>query len=179
MDPSKAPDEDQIFLRITRTYLDPLYRMANTLVGWARSGATGGEGQGEMLRLGLAALATLALACLMWRLLVAGSWGRRIWGFLVFLITGGGEFFNGFSRNFVVWQETYPDRTCCSAAAFAVQGRRPTMEDRFSVVKIDHQEGGSSSSGAVRLFAVMDGHGGEVRVPDTTLQYSIRLQCIF
>lgn len=41
-------------------------------------------------------------------------------------------------------------------AAYAVQGRRPRMEDRF-VVNEDINKTG------VSLFAVFDGHGGEVR----------------
>jgi hypothetical protein len=41
-------------------------------------------------------------------------------------------------------------------AAYAVQGRRPRMEDRF-VVNEDINKTG------VSLFAVFDGHGGEVK----------------
>jgi protein phosphatase 1L len=41
-------------------------------------------------------------------------------------------------------------------AAYAVQGRRPRMEDRF-VVNADINKTG------VSLFAVFDGHGGEVK----------------
>lgn len=42
------------------------------------------------------------------------------------------------------------------SACFAVQGRRPKMEDRFTLVE---KLGGTP----LHLFAVYDGHGGEVR----------------
>lgn len=44
-----------------------------------------------------------------------------------------------------------------SVAAFAVQGRRPRMEDRFVVNE-------NINSTGVSLFAVFDGHGGEVSI---------------
>lgn len=42
-----------------------------------------------------------------------------------------------------------------SVAAYAVQGRRPRMEDRFVVNQ-------NINSTGVSLFAIFDGHGGEV-----------------
>lgn len=42
------------------------------------------------------------------------------------------------------------------SACFAVQGRRPKMEDRFTLIE---KLGGTP----LHLFAVYDGHGGEVR----------------
>lgn len=43
-----------------------------------------------------------------------------------------------------------------SVAAYAVQGRRPRMEDRFVINENINGTG-------VSLFAIFDGHGGEVR----------------
>lgn len=42
------------------------------------------------------------------------------------------------------------------AAVFAIQGRRPHMEDRFVLAE-------NFGNSGVSLFAVFDGHGGEVR----------------
>ena len=43
-----------------------------------------------------------------------------------------------------------------NVGVYAIQGRRPHMEDRFNVVS-DHDNSGTS------VFGVFDGHGGEVR----------------
>jgi len=54
-----------------------------------------------------------------------------------------------FSKDGTVWEHC-KDGT----AVFAIQGRRPKMEDRFSVVE---KVGGTNA----KLYAVFDGHGGE------------------
>lgn len=43
------------------------------------------------------------------------------------------------------------------AAAYALQGRRPHMEDRFNIVSDIEQTG-------ISLFGIFDGHGGEVNI---------------
>lgn len=43
------------------------------------------------------------------------------------------------------------------SACFALQGRRPKMEDRFTLVE-------KLGSTPLHLFAIYDGHGGEVRM---------------
>ena len=47
------------------------------------------------------------------------------------------------------------------AAVFALKGRRQTMEDRFALVQIPVPH--LPNENIVRLFCVMDGHGGQVR----------------
>ena len=49
------------------------------------------------------------------------------------------------------------------AAVFALKGRRQTMEDRFALVQIPVPH--LPNENIVRLFCVMDGHGGQVRKP--------------
>ena len=44
-----------------------------------------------------------------------------------------------------------------TSACFALQGRRPKMEDRFTLVE-------KLGSTPLNLFAIYDGHGGEVRM---------------
>ena len=42
------------------------------------------------------------------------------------------------------------------AAVYAIQGRRPHMEDRFNIVnKLEHTN--------TSIYGIFDGHGGEVR----------------
>lgn len=52
------------------------------------------------------------------------------------------------------------------AAAYALQGRRPHMEDRFNIVSDLEQTG-------IYLFGIFDGHGGEVYI------LSIQVQRLF
>lgn len=62
------------------------------------------------------------------------------------------------------------EQKAADAAVFAIKGRRPTMEDRFDMVQIpvphlpDHP--------IVRLFLILDGHGGQVRARAHTGQRS-------
>ena len=66
------------------------------------------------------------------------------------------------------WLLKYSDQEeCCGknlnyAGAFTIKGRRPSMEDRFAMVEIpilpDEVDGS-----VVRIFSVLDGHGGQVR----------------
>ena len=52
---------------------------------------------------------------------------------------------------------------CC---VYALKGRRPKMEDRFSVI-VDKESG-------ISLFGVFDGHGGEVNVDNLFLFSDIK-----
>lgn len=45
-------------------------------------------------------------------------------------------------------------------AVYAIQGRRPSMEDRFQYKK--------SLNGDVQLYGVFDGHGGSVSITSST-----------
>lgn len=56
-----------------------------------------------------------------------------------------------------------------NVAVFAIQGRRPSMEDRFVVSENIKDTG-------VSLFAIFDGHGGEVRQLQHQSKYSIKLK---
>ena len=66
------------------------------------------------------------------------------------------------------WLLKYSDQEeCCGqnlnyAGAFTIKGRRPSMEDRFAMVEIPILPDGVDGS-VVRLFSVLDGHGGQVR----------------
>ncbi len=69
-----------------------------------------------------------------------------------FSLAGGGD--TGGAG--AAWEERWPSG---GAACFAVQGRRPKMEDRFTLV--EHL----AKDTPLQLFAVYDGHGGEVGRP--------------
>ena len=55
-----------------------------------------------------------------------------------------------------IWKDTLGN----GAAAFSLQGRRPTMEDRYVMIDIPPPEN-SVSRKRTKLYSVMDGHGGE------------------
>jgi hypothetical protein len=55
---------------------------------------------------------------------------------------------------------------CCGdhlndAGVFSIKGRRQSMEDRFAMIEIPILPDGDGS--VVRIFSVLDGHGGQVR----------------
>ena len=52
------------------------------------------------------------------------------------------------------------EQKSADAAVFALKGRRQTMEDRFALVQIPVPH--LPEENIVRLFCVMDGHGGQV-----------------
>ena len=52
------------------------------------------------------------------------------------------------------------EQKSADAAVFALKGRRQTMEDRFALVQIPVPH--LPDENIVRLFCVMDGHGGQV-----------------
>lgn len=52
------------------------------------------------------------------------------------------------------------------AACFALQGRRPKMEDRFTLVE-------KLGNTPLNLYAVYDGHGGEVRTSQNIFFFSL------
>ncbi len=52
------------------------------------------------------------------------------------------------------------EQRSADAAVFAIKGRRPGMEDRFVLVQIPTPH--LPEDPIVRLFAILDGHGGQV-----------------
>ena len=69
-------------------------------------------------------------------------------------------YFKYFSGPALLTGEESCEQKSADAAVFALKGRRQTMEDRFALVQIAlphlHDEP------IVRLFAILDGHGGQV-----------------
>ena len=56
---------------------------------------------------------------------------------------------------------------CCGdhlndAGVFSIKGRRQSMEDRFAMIEIPILPDDDDGS-VVRIFSVLDGHGGQVR----------------
>ena len=54
------------------------------------------------------------------------------------------------------------EQKTADAAVFALKGRRQSMEDRFALVQIPVPH--FPDEPIVRLFAVLDGHGGQVQL---------------
>ena len=52
------------------------------------------------------------------------------------------------------------EQKLADAAVFAVKGRRATMEDRFALIQVPIPH--LVNAPVVRIFAVLDGHGGQV-----------------
>ena len=52
------------------------------------------------------------------------------------------------------------EQKLADAAVFAVKGRRATMEDRFALIQVPIPH--LVDAPVVRIFAVLDGHGGQV-----------------
>ena len=57
-------------------------------------------------------------------------------------------------------QEECCEQRLADAAVFAIKGRRATMEDRFAMVQVPIPH--LADNPVVRIFAIMDGHGGQV-----------------
>lgn len=60
----------------------------------------------------------------------------------------------------LILDEESSEQKSADAAVFAIKGRRQTMEDRFALVQIPVPH--LPDKPIVRLFAVLDGHGGHV-----------------
>ena len=50
------------------------------------------------------------------------------------------------------------------SAIFCMQGRRPGNEDRAVIKRVELVEGIDNAEEEVHIWAVMDGHGGNVRL---------------
>ena len=61
---------------------------------------------------------------------------------------------SGWTENTIFRTHSHEAKTC-DMAAFSIQGRRKTMEDRFNSLPHDYEHNHS-------FYAVFDGHGGEV-----------------
>ena len=62
-------------------------------------------------------------------------------------------------------QEECCEQRLADAAVFAIKGRRATMEDRFAMVQVPIPH--LADNPVVRIFAIMDGHGGQVMCKQT------------
>ena len=50
------------------------------------------------------------------------------------------------------------------SAIFSMQGRRPGNEDRAVIKRVEMVEGIENNGDDVHVWAVMDGHGGDVSI---------------
>ena len=90
-------------------------------------------------------LQTEVLYALAFVLSVALCWAKKT-GLLV--LTVGGP------------SEESSEQKVADAAVFALKGRRATMEDRFAMIQVPVPH--LPDQPIVRIFAILDGHGGQV-----------------
>ena len=88
-------------------------------------------------------LQTEVLYALAFVLSVALCWAKKTG----FLVLGGPS-------------EESSEQKVADAAVFALKGRRATMEDRFAMIQVPVPH--LPDQPIVRIFAILDGHGGQV-----------------
>ena len=90
-------------------------------------------------------LQTEVLYALAFVLSVALCWAKKTG----FLVLGGPS-------------EESSEQKVADAAVFALKGRRATMEDRFAMIQVPVPH--LPDQPIVRIFAILDGHGGQVSI---------------